>query len=187
MDILGFDEFKLLLEAEDPLSATPSLPASPASDVPPPSTPTPAPSDLGTAPAALPPDPNAPAAGPEEPTGKKFIFIQDAHLKKWHGDSDNEGGTKRFTEYEVSDEELGKWLETHDDDDQAELIKAALDGKRPMPQSVYHKFKKEVLDGTLGADKGTIDVIFDSDKNYDNPTTSNLDVVFLKSTKGESD
>ena len=145
--------------------------------------PTPTPSDLGTAPSALPPDPNAPPVNPTAPPGKKFVFIQDAHVKKWHGDSDNEGGTKRFTEYEISDEELATWLEAHDDDDQAEIIKAALDGKRPMPQDVYLQFKKEVLDGTLGSDKGSIDVTFDSDKNFDNPTTANLEVVFLKSTK----
>ena len=58
---------------------------------------------------------------------------------------------------------------------------AALAGRRPMPQDVYSTFKKEVVAGDLGTDKGIIDIKFDSDSNFSNPSTSDLEVVFLKS------
>jgi hypothetical protein len=170
------------LEADDPNT---TAPASPAMDTPPiAAPPSQAPSDLGTAPSSLPPDPTTPAAPVTTGlSGRKFVFIQDAHVKKWHGEHDAEGGIKRFTEYEVSDEDLDKWLTAHKFDDKMDLVKTALSGKRPLPPSIYHDFKKEVIAGSLGADKGSIDITFDSDKNFDNPSTTDLDVVFLKSVK----
>lgn len=186
MDILSYTEFKksrIILEQED--LGTP-LPASPAVDTPPPapmstSTPPPPPADFGAG--TLPPDPNAPPLAPEEPKGMRFVFIQDAHHKKWHGEFNKDGGTKRFTVFEIMPEELDSWLTTHKDDENAEIVKAALAGKRPMPSSVYSDFKREVLDGTIGTDKGPIDIEFDSETNFDNPSTEDLSVVFLRSAK----
>ena len=185
MRILEFKEFKHLLLEDDPAAPPdpgaappPPPPADPAAAAPPPPPP-PAP-DLG-GPGALPPDPNAPAAGPAAPTGSKFIFIQDAENKKWHGSHDENGGTKRFTQYEITPEDLTKWLEVHKFDKEKDLVMAALAGRRPMPQDVYSTFKKEVIAGDLGTDKGIVDIKFDSDSNFSNPSTSDLEVVFLKS------
>ena len=190
MEILNFDQFrtKLLLEAagDDPAAmaaGAPPPPPSPATDVPPPPPPpSPAP-DLGTAPSTLPPDQNAPPPGSEEPTDLKFIFIQDAAQKKWHGTHDKDGGIKRFTVYSVTPEELEEWLTTHKDDENTEMVVAALNGKRPMPSSIYSDFKREVMNGTLGSDKGLMDISFDSETDFDNPSTEDLSVVFLKSGK----
>lgn len=186
MEILDFDRFKkskLILEQDDPLAGGPPPPAaSPATDTPPPppmSTP-----DLGMSP-TLPPDPNAPQAplAVEEPKDFRFVFIQDAAQKKWYGQSDQNGGVKRFTVYQITPDDLETWLAAHKDEANSELVKAALTGKRPMPSSVYSDFKREVIDGTLGTDNGPIDVTFDSDKDFDNPATDDLSVVFLRSGK----
>lgn len=183
IEILDFDTFRntLLLEQEDPTAAPP--PASPVTDVPPPP---PTPNTPSTPPGtnvSLPPDPNAAPPIPEEPKGSKFVFIQDAPEKKWHGQFDKNGGVKRFTVYEVMPEDLEKWLTTHKDDSDADQVNAALSGKRPMSSSIYSDFKREVTDGTLGSDKGPIDITFDSDTDFDNPSTTDLDVVFLRSKK----
>lgn len=189
MDILDFEQFQmqkqLILEQDDTLGAPP--PASPATDVPPAPTggamggaPPPPPEDpFG---AELPPDPNQQPV-PEEPKPFKFVFIQDAAHKKWYGQADKDGGVKRFTVYEITQEELDKWLDMHAEDEDSEKIKASLLGKRPMPSSVYSDFKKEVLSGDIGTDKGPIDITFDSDTDYDNPATDDLSVVFLRSSK----
>lgn len=189
MEILSFDEFRksvLILEQDELGAGAPPPPPSPAVDTPPPPPTTPLPPppvDFGAGSSTLPPDPNAPAPAPTEPTGLRFVFIQDAPQKKWHGEFDKDGGVKRFTVYEVSQEELEKWLTTHKDEEHAELVKAALNGKRPMPSNVYSDFKREVMDGTLGTDKGPIDVTFDSETDFDNPSTDDLTVVFLRSSK----
>ena len=182
MRILEFKEFRrLILEddpapAADPAAAMPP-PPDPAAAMPPPPPP---PVDMGM-PAALPPDPNAAPAGPTSTTGLKFIFIQDAENKKWHGSHNEDGGTKRFTQYEVSPDDLTKWLEVHKLDKEKDLVLAALAGRRPMPDTVYSTFKKEVIDGGLGTDKGPLDIKFDSADNFSHPSTTDLDVDFLKS------
>lgn len=181
MEILGFKEYRLLLEQEDPTAPPP--PASPATDMPPTPTTPATPPDLGTSPSTLPPDPNAAPPTPEEPQDMKFIFIQDAAGKKWHGEHDKNGGAKKFTVYGVSKEDLEKWLTAHKMDAKSDKVEAALTGKREMPSSVYSEFKKEVVGGELGTDKGTIDITFDSENNFDNPSTTDLDVVFLKPAK----
>lgn len=189
MRILEFKEFKNLLLEDDPAAppadaAAPPPPADAAAPPPPPAgaaaPPPPPPMDPG-APPALPGDPNAAPAGPAAPTGLKFIFIQDAENKKWHGAHTEDGGTKRFTQYEVTPDELTKWLEVHKFDKEKDLVLAALAGRRPMPETVYTTFKKEVIDGELGTDKGIVDIKFDSDENFNNPSTTDLEVVFLKS------
>jgi hypothetical protein len=179
MRILEFKEFRRLLLEDDPApapaAAPPPPPADPIAAMPPPP-----PADMGM-PGALPPDPNAAPAGPTAPTGLKFIFIQDAENKKWHGSHGEDGGTKRFTQYDVTPDELTKWLEVHKLDTDKDLVLAALAGRRPMPENVYSTFKKEVLSGDLGSDKGTLDIKFDSDDNFSHPSTTDLEVVFLKS------
>jgi len=187
MDILDFEQFKkqkqLILEADDTMGATPP-PASPAMDMPP--TPTTPPAPIGDPNTGLgmelPPDPMA-LPIPEKPKPYKFVFIQDAAHKKWYGRVDKEGGVKRFTVYELTDEELQKWIDGHVSEEDPEKIKAALIGKRVMPSSIYSDFKREVLGGELGTDKGPIDITFDSDTDYDNPATDDLHVVFLRSSK----
>jgi hypothetical protein len=172
--LLEFKEFKLLLE-DDPAPA-PDAAAAPPPPPPPAAAPPPPPPmpDMGGLP---------PAPAPTAPTGPgtiKFVFIGDAHDKKWHGNHDSDGGTKRFTQYEIAPDDLTKWLEVHQFDKDKDLVLAALSGKRSMPKEVYLKFKEEVKEGDLGTDKGTIDISFDSDTDFSNPSTTDLEVVFLK-------
>jgi len=131
----------------------------------------------------LPPDPNAPAAAPGSEEEAKFIFIDDAEKKPWYGNHNQDGGTKRFTQYSIPKEDLIKWLDVHEFENDQELVTASLAGKRDMPKKVYDILKKEVKDGTLGTDKGTVDIKFDSEKNFDKPSTTDLNVIFLKSEK----
>jgi len=181
--ILEFKEFKMrLMEAEgDPPASEP--PASPAA-IPPPAP------DMGAPMMDEPPIPaptDGPAAGTEvAPTAgedMRFVFIKDAKDKKWHGTHDKEGGVKRFTQYSVKAEEVEKWIDVHKFSDDKELIMAALSGKRDMPERVYSVLKDEVEDGSLGTDRGTIDIKFDSDEDFSKPSTTDLNVVFLKQVK----
>jgi len=180
MRILEFKEFKnLLLEDE------PAAPPAPDAAIPPPPPPPPAP-DMAMPPppdmaAGLPPDPNAPPVTPAATTSPKIIFIQDAENKKWFGAHDGQGGVKRFTQYEIEPEALTKWLEVHKMESDKDLVMAALAGRRDFPANIYSEFKEEVKGGLLGVDKGTVDVTFDSDDNFKNPTSDNLEVVFLRS------
>jgi len=177
MRILEFKEFKNLLLEDEPA-------APPAPEAAPPPPPPPAP-DMAIPPpdmaAGLPPDPNAPPVTPAATTSPKIIFIQDAENKKWFGAHDGQGGVKRFTQYEIDPEALTKWLEVHKMESDKDLVMAALAGRRDFPANIYSEFKEEVKDGLLGVDKGTVDITFDSDDNFDNPSSDNLEVVFLRS------
>ena len=181
MRILEFKEFKkLLLEDELTDAATSTSAAATTTStsdaaIPPPP---PAP-DMG---AGLPPDPNAVPVPPAATTSLKFIFIQDAKNKKWHGQHSENGGVKRFTQYEIGPEALTRWLEDHNMESDKDLVMAALAGKRPMPNSVYSTFHKEVTSGIVKdcTDKGTVDVTFKSDDNFKNPTSDNLEVNFVR-------
>jgi hypothetical protein len=182
--ILEFKEFKrrlqLIREAEGDTPDAADAPA--AAPPPPPPAPTASPApDLGAAPTGeLPPDPNAAPASPGAETDMRFVFMDEPKDKKWRGHHDKDGGTKRFTQYAVTKDELTKWLDVHDYAEEQELIMAALSGKREMPKKIYFDIKNEVERGILGTDKGTIDINFDSEKDFDNPSTTDLDVVFLK-------
>ena len=179
MRILEFKEFKTLL-LEDELTDAAAAPPAPEAAPPPPAPDMaipPAP-DMG---AGLPPDPNAAPVTPAATTSPKFIFIQDAENKKWFGSHDGQGGVKRFTQYEIDPEALTKWLEAHKMESDKDLVMAALAGRRNFPANIYSEFKEEVKDGLLGVDKGTVDITFDSDDNFKNPSTPDLDVVFLRS------
>ena len=183
MRILEFKEFKTLLLEDEPAAVPPTTPEAaippppPASDMAMPPMP-PSPPDLG---AGLPPDPNAVPVPPAATTSPKFIFIQDAENKKWFGSHDGQGGVKRFTQYEIDPEALTKWLEVHKMESDKDLVMAALAGRRNFPANIYSEFKEEVKNGLLGVDKGTVDITFDSDDNFKNPSTPDLDVVFLRS------
>jgi hypothetical protein len=182
MRILEFKEFKNLLLEDEPAAAAAIPPPAPEAEIPPPP---PAP-DMGMPPApdmgaGLPPDPNAAPVTPAATTSPKIIFIQDAENKKWFGSHDGQGGVKRFTQYEIEPEALTKWLEVHKMESDKDLVMAALAGRRDFPANIYSEFKEEVKDGLLGVDKGTVDVTFDSDDNFNNPTSDNLEVVFLRS------
>jgi hypothetical protein len=179
MRILEFKEFKNLLLEDEPAAIPP--PAPEAAIPPPPPAP-----DMGMPPApdmgaGLPPDPNAAPVAPPTNTSPKIIFIQDAENKKWFGTHDGQGGVKRFTQYEIDPEALTKWLEVHKMESDKDLVMAALAGRRDFPANIYSEFKDEVKDGLLGVDKGTVDITFDSDDNFNNPTSDNLEVVFLRS------
>jgi len=179
MRILEFKEFKNLLLEDEPAAIPP--PAPEAAIPPPPPAP-----DMGMPPApdmgaGLPPDPNAAPVAPPANTSPKIIFIQDAANKKWFGSHDGQGGVKRFTQYEIDPEALTKWLEVHKMESDKDLVMAALAGRRDFPANIYSEFKDEVKDGLLGVDKGTVDITFDSDDNFNNPTSDNLEVVFLRS------
>ena len=179
MRILEFKEFKNLLLEDEPAAIPP--PAPEAAIPPPPPAP-----DMGMPPApdmgaGLPPDPNAVPVAPPANTSPKIIFIQDAANKKWFGSHDGQGGVKRFTQYEIDPEALTKWLEVHKMESDKDLVMAALAGRRDFPANIYSEFKDEVKDGLLGVDKGTVDITFDSDDNFNNPTSDNLEVVFLRS------
>jgi len=185
--ILEFKEFKrqlgLLLEAEGDTPDAADAPAA-APATPPPAPAPPAPDFGAPAPGGeLPPDPAAQPPVPNAESEARFVFIDDAKDKPWHGNHDENGGTKSFTQYSVTPEDLAKWLDVHEFENDAELVNAAIAGKREMPEKVYVILKNEVKKGTLGTDKGTIDIKFDSDSNFSNPSTSDLNVVFLKTDK----
>ena len=180
MRILEFKEFKTLLledELTDAAAAPPAPDAAAAPPAPDAAIPPPAP-DMG---AGLPPDPNAAPVTPAATTSPKFIFIQDAENKKWFGSHDGQGGVKRFTQYEIDPEALTTWLKAHKMESDEKAVIAALAGRRDLPANIYSEFKEEVKNGLLGVDKGTVDITFDSDDNFKNPSTPDLDVVFLKS------
>ena len=181
MRILEFKEFKTLL-LEDELTDAAAAPPAPDAATPPPPAPDsaiPPPSpDMG---AGLPPDPNAAPVTPAATTSLKFIFIQDAENKKWFGTHDGQGGVKRFTQYEIEPAALTAWLVAHKMESNEKTVMAALAGRRDFPANIYSEFKEEVKDGLLGVDKGKVDVTFDSDDNFNNPTSDNLEVVFLRS------
>ena len=181
MRILEFKEFKNLLLEDEPAAVPPGPPEAAVPPPPPPAPdmamPPPAP-DMA---AGLPPDPNAPPVTPAATTTSKFIFIQDAENKKWFGSHDGQGGVKRFTQYEIDPKALTTWLKAHQMESDEKAVIAALAGRRDLPANIYSEFKEEVKNGLLGVDKGTVDITFDSDDNFNNPSTPDLDVVFLKS------
>jgi len=132
--------------------------------------------------AGLPPDPNAQPVTPAATTSQKFIFIQDAKNKKWFGSHDDQGGVKRFTQYQIDPTDLTKWLEVHGMESHKDLVMVALTGTRDLPDHIYKELKKEVTNGMLGVDKGTVDVTFSSDTDFKKYTVDNLAVGCVKSS-----
>ena len=194
MEILNFNSFKLLLEAEgDPeelaaaeQSAETSEPPAPedaeATDAPvdAPATDTssaPAPSAPATDPfadATLPPDAAAPIVTDKSSIVRLVLLDKD---KEWHSGYDDGGGVKRFTEYEITLPDLDKWVTDNGLDAEKDKITQAIQGKKPMPDAVYDKLRKSLRADTIGKDRGDIDIDYDS-KNV--PSTGDLDVIFVK-------
>lgn len=188
MEILDFQKFKMLLEAEGDDAPTeetqpePVEPPAPEEAAPAEPTSEPASTDSTTAPiasdpfasATLPPDPNAPvAAGPSSTI--KFVML-DAD-KDWHSTYDDGGGVKRFTEYELETSDLDKWIEENGLSADKEAILNSLQGKKTMPVDAYDKLKKSLRSDSIGKDRGDIDIEYDEKKV---PSTSDLNVIFVK-------
>lgn len=182
MEILSFDKFKLLLEADEatpapePTPPTPPPTPDPAASAPPP----PPPLDLGGSPmpdplagATLPPDPNAPAP---TATASSFrvVFLDPA--KPWHSKYADGGGVKRYKEYEIQQSDLDKWITDSKLDQQKDVISKAILGKSPMEKSVFDKIKSAVASNKLGKDRGDVDVDYDTKLI---PSTSKLDLIFI--------
>lgn len=178
MEILSFEKFKLLLEADE-------APATPAPDLPPPAAPEPPPSapplpDLGATPmsdplagATLPPDPNAPAPTAATSTFR-VVFLENE--KPWHSKYADGGGVKRYTEYEIAQADLDKWIADSKLDANKEEISQAITGKKPIGKDVFDKLKTAATSNKLGKNRGDVDVDYDTKMI---PSTSKLDLVFI--------
>lgn len=193
MEILSFEKFRLILEAEGDPNGPAGQPASgqPAASAPPSegdpaSTPVSTPTDSsqmgGTDPnspspfdqSALPDDPNVPIQ--QGPPPFRMVFLDPD--RPWHTRYDDGGGVKRFTEYEISQDDFTKWLTDSKLDAKQDEIMQYMTAKKPMPADLYDKLKKQFADNKIGVNKGQIDVEYDSHKG---PSTSKLDVNFIKS------
>lgn len=197
MEILSFQQFKLLLEAEaegdlekqetetpaEPVEppAPEEAPAEPAHSEPAadtdstsaPSMPSAPPSDP-FADASLPPDPNAPVATPQV---KPIRFILLDSDKEWHFAYDDGGGVKRFNEYEIDPADLEKWIDENGYSAEKDSIMKAFQGKKTLSSAVYNKLKSALRKESIGKNRGDIDIEYD-DKLV--PSTSDLNVVFVK-------
>ena len=187
MEILSFEKFRLILEAEgDPNAPAGQPPTTPPADAgtPPqadttaPTTPPPGP-DIGMpAPnpfdqSALPADPNTPIQ--QGPPPFKLVFLDPD--RPWHINYSEGGGVKRFTEYEISQDDFNKWITDSNLDSKKAEILDYISAKAPMPKDIYDKLKSQFIDKKIGVDKGEIDVEYDSKKS---PSTNKLDVNFIK-------
>jgi hypothetical protein len=180
MEILSFDKFKLLLEADEAApaaepAAEPAPPADPIASTPPPPMP-----DLGGAPmsdplagATLPPDPNAPA-----PTAGasvfKVVFLDSE--KPWHSKYADGGGVKRYKEYEISQADLDKWITDSKLDANKDALSQAIGGKNPIEKTLFDKLKAAANSNKLGKDRGDVDVDYDTKQI---PSTAKLDLIFV--------
>ena len=184
MEILSFENFKLILEAEGDLNAgTPPAGAEtpPPTDAPAPDLGAPASLDLGAPPPmggdlgapALPPDPNAPIQTGPPPIRMAFLDPSEP----WHSEYSNGGGVKRFTEYEISQADLDKWITDSKLDAKKEEFMKAVSAKEPMARDLYDKLKSDFIAKKIGVNKGDIDIEYDNKKI---PSTSNLEVNFIK-------
>ena len=177
MEILSFEKFKLLLEADEAVPPTEPAPdPAPAADLSAP----PPPPDLGGTPpfdplagATLPPDPNAPA-----PTAGasvfKVVFLDSA--KPWHSKYADGGGVKRYKEYEISQADLDKWVTDSKLDANKDDLSQAISGKKQIDKNLFDKLKAAATSNKLGKDRGDVDVDYDTKQI---PSTAKLDLVFI--------
>lgn len=188
MEILSFQRFKLLLEAEgDPETSETETPAEPVE----PPAPEEAPAAAGTsstsapstpsaplsdpfADASLPPDPNAPVATPQD---KSIRFVLLDSDEEWHSTYDDGGGVKRFNEYEIDPADLEKWIDENGYSAEKDSIMKAFQGKKTISSAVYNKLKSALRKESVGKDRGDIDIEYDDELV---PSTSDLNVVFVK-------
>ena len=195
MEILDFQRFKLLLEAEEETQAEETqpepveppapeeVPAEPTDDTASAPTPTDTSSSgsASTPPASdpfssatLPPDPNAPV----ETTPSSMIkFVMLDPDKDWHSEYDDGGGIKRFPEYEVDAADLAKWIDSNGLTGEKDQIMQAFQGKKSMSNEAYDKLKKALKGDSLGKERGDLDIEYD-EKSI--PSTTDLNVVFVK-------
>lgn len=185
MQILSFEKYKLLLEAEGDPAAPAETPA-PAEPAAPVETPAPAEPTAPATPEApvvsdplgslsLPPAPNAAPA----PTGGgtlKIVFIDED--EPWHSQYSDGGGVKRFKEYEFAQTDLDKWITDSKLDAKKDAIVQAVSGKGSIDNDTFKKLKSALSSGKFGKDRGDVDVDFDEKKI---PSTSKLDLIFVKS------
>lgn len=124
-------------------------------------------------------DPNAAPAAAPEPKKYTFVFI-DAD-KPWAAEYPTGGGIKKYKRYEVTEENLTKWIEESKLTERADDIKAALTGEKDFEKSEFYRFKQALRDKTLDyKELGELDVEYGDDMT---PYTGNLDVTFLKAHK----
>ena len=187
MNILSFERFKLLLEAEgDAPEETPVEPPA-AEESPAPAEPAPAPAEPAPAPDAsapatvdplaslsLPADPTAPAA-PTSTASLKLVFLNNDH--PWHSQYADGGGVKRFKEYEILQADLEKWITENGLDAKKDEIIQAANGKKSIDPDTFTKLKSALSAGKFGTDRGDVDVEFD---NNNSPSTNKLDLIFIK-------
>lgn len=191
MEILSFQKFKLLLEAEetqDPAqvdSAPVEDETEPLDNQEPPvdstqtdsSTSTSTSSGIPTDPfasATLPPDPNQPIPQ-ANPTEIKFIMLDPD--QEWHSEYDDGGGVRRFSEYEVTQSDLDKWIEDTGLFAEKDKIMKAFQGDKGLSLEIFDKLKKSLNSEELGKNLGDLDIEYD--ENGD-PSTGELEVVFIK-------
>lgn len=172
MEILNFNEFKLLLEADgDIASSAPAPNADPfaAATPAPPVTPT---ADPFASP-ELPPDPNAPLPT-DEPPAIKLVFLDKDH--SWHSQYADGGGVKRFTEYQINNADLDSWITNNNLTSSRDQIYNAIEKAEPLPSTIYDKLKAELSSNKLGKDLGSIDIDYDNQKV---PSVNDLNVIFI--------
>jgi hypothetical protein len=194
MEILNFNQFKLLLEADEPTPIPPPVepPSSTETETAPlpdenapapvsspdPTTSMTPPSTDPFATAELPPDPNAPVPTAGQTGDINIVLVDDD--KKWHSNYTGGGGVKRYKEYQLKQADLDKWITDSQLDSKKTDIVDALRGKGFLDKEVYDKLKSAMAAKKLGIDKGDIDIEFDSKLS---PSTTKLDVNFIKSKK----
>jgi hypothetical protein len=205
MNILTFESFKLLLEAQEDPSKPIQTPApeppddeptteeplaEPASTETPPVTSEPSipdssfsPSAPSTPDAGTQPDPFAQQTLPEDPNAvpvetpeTSIKFTILDNTKKWHTKYTDSGGIKRFKEYEISTTELDKWITDNGLDSKKSEIYDAMAGKSPIDKETLSKLQSDLSSKKIGKDLGDVDVSFD-DKLV--PSTNQLDLVFV--------
>lgn len=195
MEILSFQKFKLLLEAEetqDPAQvdgAPVEDETEPLDNQEPPvdstqtdtqtstSTPTSTSSGIPTDPfasATLPPDPNQPIPQANS-TEIKFVMLDPD--KEWHSEYDDGGGVRRFSEYEVTQSDLDKWIEDNGLSAEKDKIIKAFKGDIGLSRELFDKLKKSLNSEELGKNLGDLDIEYDE---KDDPSTGELEVVFIK-------
>jgi hypothetical protein len=178
MEILSFNKFKLLLEADEAApapapAAEPAPPADPLASAPPPM-------DFGADPmsdplagATLPPDPNAPAPTAGQSVFK-VVFLDPA--KPWHSKYADGGGVKRYTEYEINQADLDKWITDSKLDANKDDLSQAVSGMKPIEKTLFDKLKTAATSNKLGKDRGDVDVDYDTKQI---PLTAKLDLIFI--------
>ena len=187
MEILTFSQFRLLLEAggTEPEAADPnskpqeienapqSQPTQTTSSFIPPSQPfTPSPQDTSF---ELPEDPNAQPID-NGPKPIKFVLLDTS--TKWHMKYSDGGGVKRYNEYQIMPDELDSWINSNSLSNFKNDIISSISGKTQLDKSVYDKLKNALLSKKIGKNIGISDIIYDPNNN---PSTSDLDINFLKS------